>query len=152
WGDARAFDGTVSLQQPLIQPLYNGRSAMQILQLFSEQPDTSPYEIVKGYWRDQHKGADFETWWRRAIHDGVVAGSALPNKNVTVRGEALSARTAAKPLGGKFEIVFRPDPAVYDGRFANNGWLQEFPKPITKLTWDNAAFVSPRDMQKLGVS
>lgn len=152
WGDARAFDGTVSIQQPLIQPLYNGRSASQILQLFTEQPDTSAYEIVKSHWRDQHKGGDFEAWWRRAIHDGVIAGSALPTKTVAVRGEALSARAGAKKLGGKFEIVFRPDPGVYDGRFANNGWLQEFPKPITKLTWDNAAFISPRDKQRLGLT
>ena len=153
WGDARAFDGTVSIQQPLIQPLYNGRSAMQMLQMFTEQPDTIPYEIVKGYWRDQaKKGDDFEAMWRRAVHDGVIAGSALPTKSVTVRGDALSARGEAKKLNGKFEIVFRPDPAVYDGRFANNGWLQEFPKPVTKLTWDNAAFISPRDMQRLGIT
>ena len=74
WGDARAFDGTVTIQQPLIQPLYGGRSAMQILQMLTEQPETTPYDIVKGYWATQHKGADFEAWWRRAVHDGVVAG------------------------------------------------------------------------------
>ena len=152
WGDARAFDGTVSIQQPLIQPLYNGRSAAQLLQLFTDQPDNSPYEIVKEYWREQHPGKDFEAWWRRAIHDGLIAGTALPAKTVTVRGEALSARAGAAKLNGKFEIVFRPDPAVYDGRFANNGWLQEFPKPITRLTWDNAAFISPRDKQRLGIT
>ena len=152
WGDARAFDGTVTIQQPLIQPLYNGRSAPQLLQLFTEQPDNSPYEIVKEYWRAQHPGKDFEAWWRRAVHDGLVAGSALPPKTVTVRGEALSARAGAARLGGKFEVVFRPDPGIYDGRFANNGWLQEFPKPITKLTWDNAAFISPRDKQRLGIA
>ena len=65
WGDARAFDGTVTIQQPLIQPLYGGRSAMQLLQSFTEQPEKTPYDIVKGYWNSQHTGADFEAWWRQ---------------------------------------------------------------------------------------
>src|ERR1035441_628331 len=151
WGDARAFDGTVTIQQPLILPLYGGRSAYQFLQMLTETTDTSPYEIVKGYWAAQHKGADFEAWWRRAVHDGVVAGTALPAKTLAVRGEALGARAGARHLGGKLEVIFRPDPTIYDGRFANSGWLQELPKPITKLTWDNAAFLSPATAHRLGV-
>jgi molybdopterin-containing oxidoreductase family iron-sulfur binding subunit len=151
WGDARAFDGTVTIQQPLIQPLYGGRSAMQLLQSLTDQPEKTPYDIVKGYWNTQHPGADFEAWWRRAVHDGTVPGTALPVKEVTVRGDALSARAGAKKLGGKLEVIFRPDPTIYDGRFANNGWLQELPKPITKLTWDNAAFLSPATAHRLGV-
>jgi MoCo/4Fe-4S cofactor protein with predicted Tat translocation signal len=151
WGDARAFDGTVTIQQPLIQPLYNGRSAMQVLQLFTEQPDTSPYDIVKNYWRDQHKGTDFEAWWRRSIHDGFIANSALPTKTVSAKAEAINAPVAASS-GGRLEVIFRPDPGVYDGRFANNGWLQEFPKPISKLTWDNAAYMSPKDAERLGIT
>jgi MoCo/4Fe-4S cofactor protein with predicted Tat translocation signal len=143
WGDARAFDGTVTIQQPLIQPLYGGRPAMQLLQSMTEQPEKSPYDVVKGYWAEQHGAVGFEAWWRKSVHDGVVPGTALPAKNVTVRGEALSARAGARHLGGKLEVIFKPDPAVYDGRFANNGWLQEFPRPITKLTWDNAVFLSP---------
>ena len=90
WGDARAFDGTVTIQQPLIQPLYGGRSAMQLLQSLTEQPEKTPYEIVKNYWNSQHTGTDFEAWWRRAVHDGTVPGTALPVKSVSVRGEALS--------------------------------------------------------------
>jgi molybdopterin-containing oxidoreductase family iron-sulfur binding subunit len=151
WGDARAFDGTVTIQQPLIQPLYGGRSAMQLLQSLTDQPEKTPYEIVKSYWNSQHTGADFEAWWRRAVHDGTVPDTALPVKTVSVRGEALSARAGARKLGGKLEVVFRPDPTIYDGRFANNGWLQELPKPITKLTWDNAAFLSPATAHRLGV-
>ena len=85
------------------------------------------------------------------MHDGIVPGTALPVKTVTVRGEALSARAGAKKLGGKLEVIFRPDPTIYDGRFANNGWLQELPKPITKLTWDNAAFLSPATAHRFGV-
>ncbi|MCU1232465.1 MAG: 4Fe-4S ferredoxin, iron-sulfur binding domain protein [Candidatus Solibacter sp.] len=151
WGDARAFDGTVTIQQPLIQPLYGGRSAMQVLQSFLEAPEKSPYDIVKGYWSTQHAGKDFEAWWRRSVHDGLVANSALPVKTVAVRGEALAARAGAKHLGGKLEVIFRPDPTIFDGRFANNGWLQEMPKPITKLTWDNAAFLSPATAHRFGV-
>src|SRR5258708_6643716 len=151
WGDARAGDGTAPIQQPLIQPLYGGRSAMQLLQSLTDQPERTPYEIVKSYWNSQHSGADFEAWWRRAVHDGTVPGTALPVKAVTVRGDALSARAGPRKLGGKLEVIFRPDPTIYDGRFANNGWLQELPKPITKLTWDNAAFLSPATAHRLGV-
>ncbi len=151
WGDARAFDGTVTIQQPLIQPLYDCRSAYQVLQMFTDTPETGGYQIVKGYWAAQHTGADFESWWRRAVHDGVVAGSALPTKAPAINGAALAMPAHKYRLDGKLEVVFRPDPAIYDGRFANLGWLQELPKPITKLTWDNAAIMSPATAHQLGV-
>ena len=150
WGDARAFDGTVSIQQPLIEPLYAGRSAYQILAMMTDTPVESGHEIVKAYWTGQHKGADFEAWWRRAVHDGVIADSALPAKNVSAKGGvAWPAQNADS--SGKLEVMFRPDPAIYDGRFANNGWLQEMPRPVTKLTWDNAAIISPATAHKLDV-
>ena len=151
WGDARAFDGTVSLQQPLIQPLYGGRSALEVLNMMTNKPLTPPYDLVKGYWAGQHKGADFEAWWRRSVHDGVIAGTALPTKTPAIRSEAISAPATPRRLGGTLEVIFRPDPTIYDGRFANNGWLQELPKPITKLTWDNAAIMSPADAHRFGV-
>ncbi len=151
WGDARAFDGTVTIQQPLIEPLYGGRSVLQVLNMLTDQPLTSPLDLVKGYWTGQHKGEDFETWWRRAVHDGVVPNSALPTKNFTVRSGALGTPAVPIPRGDALEVLFRPDPAIYDGRFANNGWLQELPKPITKLTWDNAAIMSPATATRLGV-
>ncbi len=150
WGDARAFDGTVTIQQPLIQPLYGGRAPVQLLQSFIEQVDRSSYEIVKGYWATQHTGTDFEAWWRRSVHDGIVAGTALPVKTPAVHAEGLVAGSA-KGAEGKLEVVFRPDPTIHDGRHANNGWLQELPKPITKLTWDNAAILSPATASRLGV-
>ncbi len=150
WGDARAFDGTVTIQQPLIEPLYNGRSAYQMLQMFSEAPEASAYEIVKGYWAGQHKGADFEAWWRRSVHDGLVADTALPPKTPAIHESSLMP-PADRRLEGKLEVIFRPDPTIYDGRFANNGWLQELPKPLTKLTWDNAAIVSPATAHQLNV-
>ncbi len=151
WGDARAFDGTVSIQQPLVQPLYNGRSASQLLQMFTETPDMSSYNIVKGYWASQHKGADFETWWRKVVHDGIVPDTAAAPKTPKLQGAALETAAQKRRLEGKLEIIFRPDPTIYDGRFANNGWLQELPKPISKLTWDNAAFLSVRTAHRLNV-
>ena len=151
WGDARAFDGTATIQQPLIQPLYGGKSAYEVLQMFTEQPEMNGREIVKAYWASQHTGADFEAWWRRAVHDGVVANTAFPTKAPALHGENISGPARSPRLGGKFEVIFRPDPAIYDGRFANNGWLQELPRPITKLTWDNAAIVSPGTAHILGV-
>ena len=119
--------------------------------MLTEQAEKSPYEIVKGYWATQHPASDFEDWWRRTVHDGIVPNSALQTKTLTVRDDALSVRANPKPLVGALEIVFRPDPTIYDGRFANNGWLQELPKPITKLTWDNAALISPETALRLGV-
>jgi molybdopterin-containing oxidoreductase family iron-sulfur binding subunit len=151
WGDARAFDGTVSIQQPLILPLYKGRSACQLLQMLTESPEMSDYNIVKGYWARQHTGPDFEAWWRRAVHDGVVPDTALPAKTVSIHEDAVREPAPKRHLAGKLEVLFRPDPTIYDGRFANNGWLQELPKPITKLTWDNAAIMSPQTANRLGV-
>ena len=151
WGDARAFDGTMSIQQPLIEPLYDSRSVLQVANMLTDNPLQGPYDLVKNYWRGQHTGADFESWWRRSLHDGVVANSALPPKSVAVRGGAITSPAGPARLNGALEVVFRPDPTIYDGRFANNGWLQEVPKPISKLTWDNAAFMSPATANRLGV-
>jgi molybdopterin-containing oxidoreductase family iron-sulfur binding subunit len=151
WGDARAFDGTITLQQPLIEPLYNGRSAYQLLQMLTGAPALSSYEIVKGYWAAQHTGADFEAWWRRSVHDGLMANTALPTKSPAIQGAAITQRSQPQRLEGKLEVIFRPDPTIYDGRFANNGWLQELPKPITKLTWDNAAMLSPATAHRFDV-
>jgi len=150
WGDTRAFDGTVSIQQPLILPLYNGRSSYEVLQMMTDQPQLAGYEIVRSYWQKQHTGGDFEAWWRRTVHDGVMANSALPLKTPKVNGGALTPSQRPK-LNGKLEVLFRPDPTIYDGRFANAGWLQELPKPVTKLTWDNAAIMSPATAGPLGV-
>jgi molybdopterin-containing oxidoreductase family iron-sulfur binding subunit len=149
WGDARAFDGTVSLIQPLIAPLYRGRNATELLRLFTGQPERTPYEFVRDYWRRHHEpSGDFEAWWRRSLNAGFVAGSESPEVRVTINEER--ARTAARGESRPgTEIVFRSDPTLFDGRFANNAWLQELPKPITRLTWDNAAFLSPATAVRL---
>jgi MoCo/4Fe-4S cofactor protein with predicted Tat translocation signal len=150
WGDAKAFDGTVSLQQPLIEPLYGGKTTQEILGLISKgQPAGSDYENVRSYWQTQTQWPDFEKGWRRALHDGLIAGTALPEKNVELKADAIrdALRATKNPASG-IEVTFRPDPSIWDGRFANNGWLQECAKPVSKLTWDNAVFISPALAQK----
>jgi Fe-S-cluster-containing dehydrogenase component len=151
WSDLRAFDGTAAIVQPLIAPLYKGRSPHEILALLLGQPDLSPLEIVRDYWRRQKLAPDFESAWRLALETGVIAGTRFEPKEVTPAANAPARAGAASPSAGALEILFRPDPTIGDGRFANNGWLQELPKPLTKLSWDNAALVSPATAQKLGV-
>ncbi|MFZ0959896.1 MAG: TAT-variant-translocated molybdopterin oxidoreductase [Terriglobia bacterium] len=150
WGDARAYDGTISIIQPLISPLYNGKSAHEILAVLGGQAGTTGHDVVRSYWQRQKPGANFEQFWQTTLNSGVVADSAFAPKPVKL-GSAL-AGTATKASAGGFEIVLRPDPSVGDGSFANNAWLQEVPKPLTKLTWDNAALVSPATAHKLGVA
>jgi molybdopterin-containing oxidoreductase family iron-sulfur binding subunit len=153
WSDARAFDGTVTLLQPLIAPLYaSAKSAHEVLAAFSAHPERSGYDLLREYWSTQALGADFETAWRRALHDGVVAGlpAAPPLAPAVTVGDW--GRAAARPAATGVEIAFRPDPSIHDGRYANNGWLQELPKPLTKLTWDNAALMGPDTARSLGVS
>ncbi|HZI17604.1 MAG TPA: TAT-variant-translocated molybdopterin oxidoreductase [Pyrinomonadaceae bacterium] len=246
WSDARGYDGTVTIMQPLIEPLYAGKSAHDVVAAFSENPQRTGYDIVREFWQTQGRSnpsgagrpaaaqnrqaaaagatappagtqaagaqaagaqagggpapaqdpgnrvttqapqgaqapgaaaaggagtgatgggtaagaggaggaaaGDFEQFWRRALHDGVVPDSARRDRGATA-GAAFTANLppVAAPAAGGYEIVFRPDPCVYDGRFANNGWLQELPKPLTKLTWDNAALISPATAEALGV-
>jgi MoCo/4Fe-4S cofactor protein with predicted Tat translocation signal len=190
WSDTRSFDGTVSIVQPLIEPLYGAKSAHEVLAVFSENYDRKGYDIVRDYWRGawasgagstqpsptrrQEAGvitqtpasrqnssqaaetpgaaasptpsADFEAWWRKALHDGFVPNSALPNRSVTLKSDWAAQRsdTGNPAPDTSYDLVVRTDPSIHDGRFANNGWLQELPKPLTKLTWDNAALVSPK--------
>ncbi len=142
WGDTRAYDGTVSIQQPLIAPLYGGKSPHEILGAFTDEPERSAYNIVREYWAAQRGGPDFERNWRRWVHDGFIPDTKLPPKTPSLG--SLSLPPAAPPRPGEVEVVFRADPTVYDGRFANNGWLQELPKPHSTITWDNAALISPK--------
>ncbi len=135
WGDARAFDGTVSIIQPLILPLYGGKSPAELLAALTENNEKTGYDSLREYWQKQHAGADFETFWRKSVHDGIVANSALPER--TMSGAKVPAAGTQPTSGaGTFEISYYPDPYLYDGRFANNGWLQELPRPLTRLTWD----------------
>ncbi|HTU25638.1 MAG TPA: 4Fe-4S dicluster domain-containing protein, partial [Pirellulales bacterium] len=153
WSDARAYDGTATIIQPLISPLYEGKTAHELLAALAGGTNRGPYDIVRAYWQTQWKG-DFEKTWRRAVHDGVVADTQSPKveTNWSFRDKlSAAARTPIEEKEGTVELVFRPDPTIWDGRFANSAWLQELPKPLTKLTWDNAALVSPDTARRLGV-
>jgi MoCo/4Fe-4S cofactor protein with predicted Tat translocation signal len=203
WGDARAYDGTATIVQPLIAPLYDGKTAYELLALFSDNYDQKPYDVVRQFWSGQQatlKGqpgaaaspppaenatgtaanrpqpatsptataspaangpTDFESWWRKCLHDGFIPNTALKTKPASLKSDlanSLSQTNAGETpalqstSAGTLELVFRPDPSIYDGRFANNGWLQELPKPLTKVTWDNVALVSPNTAKKLGLS
>jgi molybdopterin-containing oxidoreductase family iron-sulfur binding subunit len=154
WSDARAEDGTVSIVQPLIAPLYGSRSAHEVIAAFTDRPERSGHDIVRDYWRRELVGlsdADFERVWRKMLHDGVVADSRLPGRTVTLAA-AQSFPAPSSPPNESVEINFRPDPTIYDGRFANNGWLQELPKPLTSLTWENAAMVSAATAARFGLA
>ncbi len=218
WSDTRSYDGTVTIVQPLIEPLYQNKSAHELLAVFSPQYDRKPYDIIRDYWQgagrqgaggsqqaagageqttgggrqtagaagqaaggsQQEAGAgeqtaggskrsvtqqhgtavpaatpssDFEMWWRKCVHDGFIPNTALATKSVALNSDLANQLTGAQhpTPDTQYEIVFRTDPTIYDGRFANNGWLQELPKPLTKLTWDNAALLSPNTAKTLGI-
>jgi molybdopterin-containing oxidoreductase family iron-sulfur binding subunit len=217
WSDSRAYDGTATLVQPLIQPLYDNHSVHEVVQLFfAENFDKKAYDIVKGYWQTQNMAtgssqtaaptarvaaantsvpaaanvatnsqpataapaqtarpaaananantspapaaqpavaaapATFEDKWRKAVHDGFVANSAPAAKSVTPNTAFISQISPAASSG--LEIAILPDPSVYDGRFTNNGWLQELPNPLTKVTWENVALISPRTAERLNIN
>ena len=146
WGDALAFDGTPSIIQPLIEPLYDGRTAYQLLDaLIYEQTARSTYDIVRRHWQGEAEGIEADKTWRKVIHDGLDRAAVLPTIDVPPSGDPFMPTLMGDRVEESgLELVFKPDPTIWDGRFANNGWLQELPKPITKLTWDNAALVSPK--------
>jgi molybdopterin-containing oxidoreductase family iron-sulfur binding subunit len=146
WGDVATADGVVSIQQPMIEPLYGGRTSAEIVALLIGAKDQRAYDIVKNFWTAQWPAASREQSWRKAVHDGLVA-SAKPAEAVkpSLDAKKIAAAIAAEPkasLSG-IEVAFVPSSAAWDGRFANNGWMQEAPDPITKMVWGNAAMMSP---------
>jgi MoCo/4Fe-4S cofactor protein with predicted Tat translocation signal len=191
WSDTRAYDGTVSIIQPLIAPLYSGRTTHEVIAAFLNEPERSSYDIVRDYWKrragaggqeppikvttpqvapgspgaavpsqpvppsppPQNAAGTFEQFWRKSLHDGVVGNTALQPKTVALRTDWSSQVSNQPPAtaAAPFEVVFRADPTIHDGRFANNGWLQELPKSVSKLTWDNAAIVSPATADALAL-
>lgn len=217
WSDTRGYDGTVSIVQPLIEPLYDSKSGHEVVQLFfKENYDKKDYDIVREYWQKQgfagapnaapakaipsvpvekaaqeggtppkpaeavsessaaapkpvptpdggstpasgEEGAaapkSFEDNWRKIVHDGVIPNSAAAEKSFAVTTGFLTEQTPSASAGeGELEISILPDPSVYDGRFTNNGWLQELPNPLTKITWENVAIISPNTAKRLGIN
>jgi MoCo/4Fe-4S cofactor protein with predicted Tat translocation signal len=149
WTDARAYDGTLSIVQPMIDPLYQGKSAHDVLQALLDNPQASAYDVVQANAKTYIKG-DFATGWRKALHDGWVEGTAFTAASATPKAVVASAASAPTARSG-YEISFRPDTSLYDGRYANLGWLQELPKQVTSLSWDNAALMSMGTMGELKV-
>ena len=151
WSDARAFDGTASIVQPLIAPLYGAaHSAHEILALLTGGSGTTPHDLVRSYWQSQRPEKDkaFEALWEKSLHDGLIAGTASAPISVSVSNAFLT-QAPATSVTDALEIVYLPDPSLGDGEYANNGWLQELPKPVTRLTWDNAAMISPATAQAM---
>ena len=152
-GRCARFDGTVTIQQPLIAAALRrtlGDAGAAIVHRAARRNILTT--IVKSYWSSQHTGADFEAWWRtRRPRRHQCPTRRCRSKTVTGTRRSLTGARRSSKTRGKLEVIFRPDPTIYDGRFANNGWLQELPKPITKLTWDNAAFLSPATAHRFGV-
>ncbi len=159
WADAETVDGTRLAIQPLIDPLYEGRSALELLAQLSGYDLASGYEIVRRSFQNYAglEGAELEAAWRTFLHNGVSTVKLVDDVAAELQGDAVAQAVEqhegpANELGkDNLEVVFLPDKSIHDGRFANNGWLQEAPDPVTKLTWDNAALVSPRTANELGI-
>jgi len=157
WDDARSADGTVSVVQPLIAPLYEGKTWPEMLDMLSSGRDRESHEIVQETWKDFITGSNFTDKWRRVLHDGILQNSEMPQKSPRLNSANVVSYLKSHPVatgrgsGKNLEIVFNPSPAVFDGRFANIGWLQELPDGMTKLTWDNAAVMSKKTADELGL-
>lgn len=218
WGDVRALDGTITVQQPLIAPLYDTHTVYELLAVVAGQLDRSDHDIIRDRWQRYYESSvvpqtsgsnvsaapsspdrteagtqatstlqsspnasqslvqgagdnlntpargrnsnpnasqdtvgDFDLFWRTLLTEGIVAGTAAPTRSLatapTFNAGTATPRPEPTPAAA-LDLVFMPDPTIWDGRFANNGWLQELPKPLTKLTWDNAACLSPRTAQE----
>ena len=153
WGDALSWNGTLSIVQPLIAPLHGGKSALEVVAQFAGSADPNPLELV----RATHPAElSSEHGWRKALAAGVVGTGAThvePKLNAATKVALTETELSALGGGsGKLELVFSIDPKIVDGRYANNAWLQELPESMTKLTWDNAVFISPRTAKELGVN
>jgi molybdopterin-containing oxidoreductase family iron-sulfur binding subunit len=148
------YDGYASIIQPQIRPLFDSKSAIQVLAPVVFKEDRSSYDTVKNVWKNSIvKEANFERKWEKILHEGIYANSLLSSQKVRTKNKVTTAvlRKEQSLESNKFEVIFAPSSSVYDGRYANNGWLQEIPKPITSLTWDNAAFVSMKVAKKLNI-
>jgi MoCo/4Fe-4S cofactor protein with predicted Tat translocation signal len=151
WSDTRAYDGTATVIQPMIDPLYGGKTAHDVIQSMLDNPDLSAYQAVRKNWQSSLGTGDAEHAWRKILHDGMVGGSAFEPKTVSAKIGDFGASAPSTPAG-TLEVIFRADPNIYDGRYANVGWLQEIPKPVTSMSWDNAALMSYRTLWKFNLA
>jgi MoCo/4Fe-4S cofactor protein with predicted Tat translocation signal len=159
WGDARAFDGTITIQQPQVRPLYGGHSARQVLAVLQGNTLPDDYALLREYWRNraqQENRGEFEGFWHDALRRGVVPDTASPAINATPHIEFAADQTSAPSRQQRqrtppLQLLFRPDEGNWDGRYADNAWLLEMPRTFTRLTWDNAALIAPATAKGLGV-
>ena len=151
WGDTRAFDGTVSVQQPLIDSLNRGKTVYEFCMACLEEPAQSGsyYEMIRQVWQKHSVGTDFESLWHGILRNGIAPGTERQPVAVSQKIKPGPVQKEGSP--DRWTLLIRPDPHILDGRFSNNGWLQELPKPFTKLTWENTALVSPLSAKKLGL-
>ncbi|MEC9373839.1 MAG: 4Fe-4S dicluster domain-containing protein, partial [Planctomycetota bacterium] len=162
WSDVRAVDGSLSVIQPMIRPLAfethggePGRSELETIALIIGDTTTDGYEIVRRTWREGPLARDggFEGAWRRVLHDGVLSGSQSRAGGVRVDFNSVAgAAREIEPASGGLQAVIRPSPLMFDGRFANNGWLQELAHPVTKVAWDNPVLLSPAKAKELRIN
>lgn len=150
WSDARAFDGTAGILQPQALPLYAGVSIHTICGLFMDPSPPAALDVVKSTW-ETRLGADFDQAWHDTLASGVVAGSASPKSGASLRPQTRGL-APPQPAAHPVTVLFRPDPHLWDGRYANNPWLNELPRPLTKLTWDNPLLIAPQSARQLEVS
>ncbi len=151
WADLRAFDGTVTILQPLIEPLFDTRSGLEILRMVSDKAGDQAYDIVRETWKQEAGESDFDLRWNRWLNAGVIDGDARPPVAAPPSGAAFPILT--RPEADELPtLIIQPDPTMLDGRWSNNAWLQELPKPMTHLVWDNAALISPDFASRLGVA
>jgi MoCo/4Fe-4S cofactor protein with predicted Tat translocation signal len=155
WSDVRAFDGTITIQQPQVKRLYGGHSAQELLSLLQGNTQPDDYGLLRDYWKreaERQNRGDFEQFWHESVRIGIVENSAAAPATATPRSDLAGSLPPAGPERQGLELLFRPDDAVWDGRFADNAWLLEMPRPLTRLTWDNAALIAPATATRLGVS
>jgi MoCo/4Fe-4S cofactor protein with predicted Tat translocation signal len=155
WSDARAFDGTVTIMQPQVRPLYGGHSAQQILAVLLGGVTTDDYRLARGYWRkraQQENRGDFESFWHEAVRVGIVPNTAEQSLSLSPKSDIVAQMPATiSPQRGGLSALFRPDEGTWDGRYADNPWLLEMPRAFTRLTWDNAVLVAPSTASRLGL-
>ena len=161
WSDARAFDGTATILQPLIAPLYGGLTDHELVALLGGEQGRDPQAIVREFWETQFNGDDAEARWLKALHDGVVQGTAFERQTPALMPDWAERVPAPAGAGGgdregstgegAFFVSFRPDPRLWDGRFSNNAWLHELPRPLSHVVWDNPAYVSAADARRLNL-
>ncbi|MDF1746144.1 MAG: TAT-variant-translocated molybdopterin oxidoreductase [Gimesia sp.] len=149
WGDSRAYDGTLCVAQPLLEPLHDGKSEVELLAILNGEKNPVGLDLVKEAVKGSLDSMAVNASWRRLVHDGVLKGSSL--ETVSPKVKALPAAKITEAASEEMELVFYASPQVYDGRFANSGWLQETPDNLTKITWDNAAIIAPKTAKGLGV-